>query len=157
MLLSPLQGQRTFSCRSLNKLSFFVFLPACPFSRQQEKKRVNNEVSFLQTSWKYFIKKENVPIHLLDCLYTVAKNGLTSVLLGKTSWDPFFVDITWWGSSVVKWLLVWSLIPCAFSSVLLLCRRWKQSCPWMLYCRWQALRWETRCEDSAPAQRNVPG
>lgn len=41
--------------------------------------------------------------------------------------------------------------------MLLLCRRWKQSCPWTLYCRWQVLRWGTRCEDSAPAWRNVPG
>lgn len=109
MLLSPLQRQRTLSCRRLNKLSFFFFalLLGCPFFETARKKRqVNNEVSFLQTSWKYFIKKENVPIHLLDCLYTVAKDGLTSVLLGKISRDPLFVDITWWVSLGVKRLLV---------------------------------------------------
>lgn len=42
-------------------------------------------------------------------------------------------------------------------SKLLLCRHWKPSCPWMSYCRWQVLRLEIQCEDSAPVQRNVAG
>lgn len=69
---------------------FLFFCSAFSFFQTARKTTVSNEVSFLQTSWKYFIKKENVPIHRL---YTVEKNELTSVLLGKTCWDSFFVDI----------------------------------------------------------------
>lgn len=84
-VVEPTAGSEDVFMSLFKQTVFFCFSARLSFFETARKKRVNNEVSFLQTSWKYFIKKENVPIHLLDCLYTVAKNGLTSVLLGKTS------------------------------------------------------------------------
>ena len=83
----------------------FLRLLGCPFSRRQKEKTMTCLI--FKTPGSPFKKKENLPIHLLVRIYTVAKSGLTSVLLERTSWDPFFGDITRWVSSVSFYFDIW--------------------------------------------------
>lgn len=57
-------------------------------------------------SWKDFLRNKTAPINLLNCLYTVEKNGLASVLLKKkkSTRDPSFVDITYFSRLFHWWL-----------------------------------------------------